>query len=179
MAYSNGRPAAAHSSPPYSSSRHPRPNPFDRHANRDGLSVAEELFAGLVSWLHMFWVFTKGPVRRAATAMALHTLRQFRRNLVVRRLLSAPHLLVAIWLIVILWGERWVFHTKVERCNWANWENWVSDCPPRNRGDVVEGRQGLTNSSPPDRTPTTSSSSPTPNSSIRTRTRADRGPSRP
>lgn len=49
-----------------------------------------------------------------------------RRNLALHRLFSFPHVLVAVWMLVLLWGERWVFHTSVESCNWDNWEKWVS-----------------------------------------------------
>ena len=48
-----------------------------------------------------------------------------RRNLTKRRLLSFPHLIVLIWLFVLLRGERWLFHWKVEQCKWNKWENWV------------------------------------------------------
>ena len=43
-----------------------------------------------------------------------------------RRLLSLPHALVLVWLLVLLWGERWVFEDAVKGCDWGRWEKWVS-----------------------------------------------------
>lgn len=31
---------------------------------------------------------------------------------------------------ILLWGERWIFETKVHRCDWANWENWPKGANP-------------------------------------------------
>lgn len=56
-------------------------------------------------------------------------MRQLRRNMTARRLLSFPHLIVAVWLLVLLWGERWVFERRVEACDWDRWEEWVSIRP--------------------------------------------------
>lgn len=41
-------------------------------------------------------------------------------------LLSLPHLLVAVWALLLLWGERWAFERAVEACEWKAWERWVS-----------------------------------------------------
>jgi hypothetical protein len=43
-----------------------------------------------------------------------------------RRLLCLPHLLVLAWLLVLLWGERWVFQSAIKACEWSQWERWVS-----------------------------------------------------
>lgn len=71
-------------------------------------------------------VWLRGPGLRAASAVTLTVGHQLRRNLVARRLLSLPHALVAIWVVILLWGEYWVFDGKVETCNWDHWEQWVS-----------------------------------------------------
>lgn len=73
--------------------------------------------------LHHFWN-TRG--KRATLAFLLEVAHQLRRNLTLRRLSSFPHLLVMVWAVVLLWGERWIFHTKVESCDWSNWEKWVT-----------------------------------------------------
>lgn len=76
----------------------------------------------------------QGPGLRAATAVALTAAHHIRRNLVARRLLSLPHALVAIWIVILFWGERWVFDSKVESCSWDHWESWVSaDGAPQRR----------------------------------------------
>lgn len=38
---------------------------------------------------------------------------------------NLPHLLVGVWMVMLLWGERWVFQSAVEECKWENWERWV------------------------------------------------------
>lgn len=78
--------------------------------------------AGCIRSLKRFWI-DRG--RHMFIASIFRALRQVRRNLTAARLLSLPHLLVAVWIVVLLWGERWVFHSTVERCNWSGWENWV------------------------------------------------------
>ena len=61
-------------------------------------------------------------------------LRQMERNWHPRRLLNLPNLLVAVWLLLLLWGERWVFQNSLKACEWRNWERWVSStCRPHLR----------------------------------------------
>lgn len=76
-----------------------------------------------LSWL-------QGPGLRVATAVILVIANQVRRNLTARRLLSLPHALVAIWIVILLWGENWIFDSKVETCQWDHWEKWVSNASP-------------------------------------------------
>jgi hypothetical protein len=73
-------------------------------------------------WLVRFWRERGRGMVLGAMLSAAHRLRQ---NLTYNRLCSVPHLLVAVWVVVLLWGERWVFHSKVESCHWSNWESWV------------------------------------------------------
>ena len=61
----------------------------------------------------------------AIQASAYRSLRHARRAWTLRRLMSLPHLFVAIWLLVLLWGERWVFENNVAACTWESWEKWV------------------------------------------------------
>lgn len=77
-----------------------------------------------------WWIWAQGPGKQMALVALLTVARQIRRNLVARRLLSFPHFLVAIWIVILLWGERWVFESKVQTCAWKNWESWVSMAPP-------------------------------------------------
>lgn len=84
----------------------------------DCLATVQRLWNSLLSFCR-----TRG--RKAAWASLLQSAHQLRRNLAWRRLFSFPHVLVAVWVLVMLWGERWVFHTTVERCAWENWEKWV------------------------------------------------------
>ncbi|ROV94951.1 hypothetical protein VMCG_08341 [Cytospora schulzeri] len=74
-----------------------------------------------------FWN-TKG--KRTTIAFLLRTAHQLRRNLVLNRVFSFPHVLVVLWVLVLMWGERWIYHTKVENCHWSNWEKWPAGTTP-------------------------------------------------
>ena len=71
-----------------------------------------------------------GPGRRMALLATQRIVDTIKRNLAARRLLSFPHLLVLFWIVILLWGERWVFDSKVERCEWSSWEKWPADATP-------------------------------------------------
>ncbi|KAL3423482.1 calcineurin-like phosphoesterase [Phlyctema vagabunda] len=58
------------------------------------------------------------------------SLRQAQRAFSIRKLLSLPHLLAAIWLVVLLWGERWVFQNSIAECDWDKWERWPAGTTP-------------------------------------------------
>ncbi|KAH8813204.1 hypothetical protein F5884DRAFT_832745 [Xylogone sp. PMI_703] len=60
------------------------------------------------------------PLRHATQGRSWHP----------RHLLSLPHALVVIWVIALLWGERWVFQSAVEECEWSNWERWPQEATP-------------------------------------------------
>ncbi|KJK80068.1 hypothetical protein H634G_04307 [Metarhizium anisopliae BRIP 53293] len=71
-----------------------------------------------------------GPGRRMATTATLRVAHQIRRNLTLRRLLSFPHFLFLFWVVILLWGERWVFDSKVAKCDWESWEKWPKEANP-------------------------------------------------
>lgn len=72
------------------------------------------------------WHFWQTRGRRMTINMLYQAGWQLRQNLTARRLLSFPHLLVCLWMLILLWGERWVFSSRVADCRWSNWESWVS-----------------------------------------------------
>lgn len=92
---------------------------------RHNLSPAEEIYLGARGAAQRLWMWTMGSGRQSATVLLLRALRQLQRNMVPRRLLSFPHLLFAFWVVILLWGERWVFDSRVQDCAWRNWEKWV------------------------------------------------------
>jgi hypothetical protein len=57
-----------------------------------------------------------------------------------RRLFSLPHFLVAVWIVALMYGERWVFKKSVQECAWDNWERWVSCMGARDREDYEADR---------------------------------------
>ncbi|ROW10866.1 hypothetical protein VPNG_05392 [Cytospora leucostoma] len=82
--------------------------------------------------------FWNAKGKRITLALLLQTAHQLRRNLVTSRLFSFPHLLVLLWVFVLLWGERWIFHTKVESCDWSDWEKWPSGATPHHLALVAD-----------------------------------------
>jgi hypothetical protein len=49
-----------------------------------------------------------------------------------RRLFTLVNVLVVVWWVVVYWGERRVFSSAVESCNWDSWEKWVLPlCRPK------------------------------------------------
>lgn len=141
------------------------------------LSVAEEIYRGVASLLHLLWKWIKGPGMHKAAIVAATVMRQLRRNMTPRRLLSFPHLLVFFWMLLLFWGERWIFTNHVGVCDWKSWEKWVSraSCPLR----IAEKGQWLTDAgqkhSPKVQPPITLSSSPIRKSSTLTPTRTGHG----
>ncbi|KAK3310654.1 calcineurin-like phosphoesterase-domain-containing protein [Chaetomium strumarium] len=89
----------------------------------DFRALVAQAFRSLVR----FWRERGHGVVFAAMWTAVYRLRQ---NMAYHRLLSFPHLLVAVWVVVLLWGERWVFHSKVESCDWSYWEKWPAGAEP-------------------------------------------------
>ncbi|KAF4917502.1 hypotheticall protein [Colletotrichum viniferum] len=76
------------------------------------------------------WHFWQTRGRRMAINMLYQAGWQLRQNLTARRLLSFPHLLVCLWMLILLWGERWVFSSRVADCRWSNWESWPAGANP-------------------------------------------------
>lgn len=92
-------------------------------------SMLARVIAGLPSGLavqmqrlwdrHGYAAFAPSPSRLS------RSLRQAHRNWSLRRLLSLPHLFAALWILLLLWGERWVFESSIAACEWNRWERWV------------------------------------------------------
>lgn len=94
-------------------------------------SLLDRVLAGLPSGLaaemqRLFNRQSQSSVSTQQTSPLPRALRQAQRSWLPRRLLSLPHLFVGIWVLVLLWGERWVFQSSVDQCEWGNWERWVS-----------------------------------------------------
>ncbi|KAK1755041.1 calcineurin-like phosphoesterase-domain-containing protein [Echria macrotheca] len=104
---------------------------YRQHTRRDSdSSLVDDLKAFLAHAIRSLWQFWNERGRFMVLAALVSFARQLRRNLTFNRLFSFPHLLVALWMFVMLWGERWTFHTKVESCHWDNWEKWPSGAVP-------------------------------------------------
>lgn len=87
--------------------------------------TARDAYAGAAAQTRRAWIWLQGPGRKIATIVVGTTAYYLRRNLAPRRLFSFPHFLVAVWIVILLWGERWMFDSKVETCSWDHWEKWV------------------------------------------------------
>lgn len=77
----------------------------------------------LLARLRIYW---HGRGKNLAWNFLMQAARRVKANLAARRLLSFPHLLVLLWMLVMLWGERWAFTRQVQSCDWDHWEDWVS-----------------------------------------------------
>ncbi|KAI5467543.1 hypothetical protein BGZ63DRAFT_410479 [Mariannaea sp. PMI_226] len=78
----------------------------------------------------MIVAWTTGPGWHIATTLGARVWHRLRINLTPRRLLSFPHMLVIIWFLVLLYGERWIFDSKVADCEWSDWEKWPKGTKP-------------------------------------------------
>ncbi|KAK5663697.1 hypothetical protein OQA88_4128 [Cercophora sp. LCS_1] len=102
-----------------------------QHSRRDSdSSLLDDLKAFVAYSARALWRFWNERGRHMVLASAVSAARQLQRNLTYNRLLSFPHLLVGLWVLVLLWGERWVFHSRVESCQWKNWEKWSPGAEP-------------------------------------------------
>lgn len=92
-------------------------------------SILERLIAGLPSGLaaQMQRLWDRQSYNPVATNSwrPPKSLRQIQGNWNLRRLLSLPHIFVVLWVLLLLWGERWVFQRSIEDCEWGKWERWV------------------------------------------------------
>lgn len=89
-------------------------------------TLADDLAGTLKTRSQQLFAWIKGPGRSRASILAARVLDRLRLNLTARRFLSFPHLVVVFWIVILLWGERWVFDSKVSKCDWDHWEDWVS-----------------------------------------------------
>ncbi|KAK2029935.1 calcineurin-like phosphoesterase [Colletotrichum zoysiae] len=105
--------------------------PFQPHNDAAGFRARlRPVLATIVRLARIIWAFWQTRGRRVAANIMRQSGWQLRQNLTARRLLSFPHLLVCLWLLVLLWGERWVFSSRVARCRWSNWEDWPAGSSP-------------------------------------------------
>ncbi|KAK3939693.1 hypothetical protein QBC46DRAFT_315368 [Diplogelasinospora grovesii] len=93
-------------------------------------SLFEDLRTLTAQGVRRLWRFWNERGRHMVVAAMVFSARRLRQNLAWHRLFSFPHLLVAFWVVLLLWGERWVFHSKVEKCRWSNWEQWPAGANP-------------------------------------------------
>ncbi|CAJ0545302.1 Ff.00g087750.m01.CDS01 [Fusarium sp. VM40] len=93
-------------------------------------SIGHVLSVNAQQLAHQLRVWASGPGKRMAMSASERVARRIQRNLTSRRLLSFPHLLVLIWVVALLYGERWVFNSKVASCDWDHWEKWPKDAKP-------------------------------------------------
>ncbi|KAI0126903.1 cell division control protein [Xylariales sp. AK1849] len=93
-------------------------------------SLADSILLQAKALFNRLWVYSNGRGRATAYNLAMQSARRVKMNLAARRLLSFPHLLVAMWVFVMLWGERWAFTSKVQSCDWDHWEKWPSGATP-------------------------------------------------
>ncbi|KAI1103441.1 hypothetical protein F4804DRAFT_230814 [Jackrogersella minutella] len=108
------------------------PNSYDYGYRNSGefQSICDDIYAGAKTMTGRLWGYTNGRGRHAAWGLVIKAGQQVRRNLTRRRLLSFPHILVVLWVLVMLWGERWIFASRVRSCDWDHWEDWPAGVTP-------------------------------------------------
>ncbi|EXJ88376.1 hypothetical protein A1O1_05306 [Capronia coronata CBS 617.96] len=47
-----------------------------------------------------------------------------------RRLWSVPSVLILLWILILFWGERFVFQQRARECRWQQWETWPAHAQP-------------------------------------------------
>jgi hypothetical protein len=110
---------------PYSSNKSNSFSYPPRYYPDHSTSLFDDLRALIARAFHALARFWRERGRRIAYGTLLSSVYRLRLNLAYNRVVAFPHLLVVLWVVVLLWGERWVFHSKVESCHWSNWEHWV------------------------------------------------------
>ncbi|RYP59461.1 hypothetical protein DL769_008520 [Monosporascus sp. CRB-8-3] len=105
---------------------------YEYRNQADFQSICDDILAGARKLLHQLGTYLQTSLRghQGFSGLAMRAGYQFRRNMTRRRLLSFPHLIVALWVIVLLWGERWIFAAKVRSCDWDHWEDWPQGANP-------------------------------------------------
>lgn len=121
--YSNNNGASSSSFGHSSKLRDSYPH-FSSFGNDDSSLVDDCIATVRQSW-HAFLQYLSTRGKKVAWEALVRSTYQFQRNLSASRIFSFPHALVVVWVLVLLWGEHWVFHTTVERCDWDSWEKWV------------------------------------------------------
>ncbi|KAI1465531.1 uncharacterized protein F4812DRAFT_127270 [Daldinia caldariorum] len=117
---------------PYPSSSLPTSSSYDYGygSNNEPQSICDEISACVGVMLGQLWGYLNGRGRQVAWGWATKAAHQIKRNMTRRRLLSFPHLLVGLWVLVMLWGERWVFASRIRSCDWDHWEDWPAGATP-------------------------------------------------
>jgi hypothetical protein len=93
-------------------------------------SILERFFvalpSGLVVLLQKILEGAKYTFRNSDTFRVPRTWQEAKHRFNPKGLLNLPNALIILWIIVLLWGERWVFEGSINACQWTNWERWVS-----------------------------------------------------
>jgi hypothetical protein len=55
----------------------------------------------------------------------LRNARRAARRPTLRSFVNVPNGFIAVWFLLLMWGERWAFHSAIKQCRWENWERWV------------------------------------------------------
>jgi hypothetical protein len=56
------------------------------------------------------------------------------------RLLSVAPLLTILWLYTVYWGERTVFNSSINQCQWEQWEQWVCEAISQRSTEISDQR---------------------------------------
>ncbi|KAK9775411.1 putative Calcineurin-like phosphoesterase domain-containing protein [Seiridium cardinale] len=108
----------------------PTASSYNRPFSPPPPSVVESILSESQRLINRLRVYWNGKGRVLAWSFAMQAAYRAKANLAARRLLSFPHLLVVLWMLVMLWGERWTFTSQVQSCDWDHWEEWPPEAAP-------------------------------------------------
>lgn len=105
----------------------PATTSYEYRNQADFQSICDDILAGARALLRKLWAYLHAHLQsqQGFSGLLFHAGYQFRRNMARKRILSFPHLIVVFWVFLFLWGEHWIFATKVRSCDWDHWEDWV------------------------------------------------------
>ncbi|KAL2755801.1 hypothetical protein ACRALDRAFT_1082099 [Sodiomyces alcalophilus JCM 7366] len=120
--------------PPYSNGFQPRTSGyFPRGPRRrtDGMMAKYHHYQAVATrTAHRLATYLRSKRLGFVVNLASRVASRVQMNLSPRRLFSFPHLLFALWVFLLLWGEDWVFTNSVKSCRWDSWERWPSGSSP-------------------------------------------------
>ncbi|KAM0335425.1 hypothetical protein ACHAQA_000471 [Verticillium albo-atrum] len=117
--------------PSYSNGFGPNTGYLPRVRRNNTLAAnCQHLLAGAVQGLQQLFMSLRSNRPGLFANLFTRAAWQIRMNLTARRLLSFPHLLFGFWVLLMLWGEYWVFDSRVGSCRWDKWEKWPAGSTP-------------------------------------------------
>ncbi len=107
---------------------------FGRQSTRDHFveppSILDRFFqalpGGTALLLQRLWARVSYAFMHRESLRIPKTWQEVQQRFDPRLLLNIPNAFILFWVFFLLWGERWVFQSSINACQWDKWERWVS-----------------------------------------------------